>query len=394
MTRLSHKIALDPTAAQTDYFRRACGTARFVYNWALAEWNRQYEAGKKPTALSLKKQFNAEKYESFPWLVGIHRDAHSQPFTRLGAAFDAFFKGSAERPTFKKKGKCRDSFYVANDKITVDGRRVRLPIVGWVRTHEELRFVGKVMSATVSRTAGRWFVSISVEIADASRHRTSDGIVGIDVGITYAAVLSTGEKIKIRKPLARAMRRLQIRSRRLSHTKKGSANWRKQADRMARQHARIANIRADFWHKLSARLCRENQAVGVESLNIAGMLQNRCLSRAVLDSGFGMLVPMLVYKAPLYGTRLVIAGRFYPSSKTCSHCGEVNQTLQLKDREWKCSCGTTHDRDINAARNLANLALPAACGKVTPVSYETATTATRDRNRNASLGKQPRNGTT
>src|SRR3972149_4378073 len=153
---LAHKIQLDPTVKQAIYFSRSCGTARFVWNWALAEWNKQYGEGKKPNANMLKKHFNQAKYIDYPWMKEIHRDAHSQPFSNLNLAFNRFFKKKGKHPKFKKKGK-RDSFYVANDKFRVDKERIRLPKIGWVRLTEPLRFNGKINYAVVSRKADRWF---------------------------------------------------------------------------------------------------------------------------------------------------------------------------------------------------------------------------------------------
>jgi len=386
MPHLAHKIALDPTAAQVDYFRRACGTARLTYNWALAEWDRQYEAGEKPTAAKLKKQWNAKKYELFPWLKGVHRDAHARPFADLGEAFSKFFKKTAARPVFKKKGRCRDSFYVANDKLRVDGKRVLLPLVGWVKMREELRFTGKIMSATVSRQADRWFISINVQMTEAAsrRKRTGDGVVGVDVGVKHAAVLSTGQKLEGPKPLSKALRRLKLASRALSRTQKGSSNRKKQAGRLAKIHAKVANIRSDFWHKLTADLCKNHAVIGIEDLCVKGMMRNRHLSRSVIDAGFGAMAPMLAYKAPLFGVTLVKADRFYPSSKTCSACGAVNQQLKLSDRQWRCGCGASHDRDLNAARNLAELALRQAMPEVTPIRYDMVHETGRGGNRSKS----------
>ena len=166
---LTHKIALCPTPEQADYFRRACGTARFVWNWALAEWNKLYKAGHKPSAMALKKQFNAIKYIKYPWIQEIHRDAHAQPFAHLAKAWNRFFADMkagkpAHEPKFKKKGRCRDSFYVANDKFSLNGNTIRLPKIGKVKMTERLRFSGKILGATVSRTADRWFVAIHVDV--------------------------------------------------------------------------------------------------------------------------------------------------------------------------------------------------------------------------------------
>ena len=425
--QLTHKIALCPTLEQTDYFKRACGTARRFWNWALGEWNKQYAAGQKPNAMALKKQFNAIKYANpqwldeggQPWLLGIHRDAHAQPFANLAKAWARFFADikagkPAHEPQFKKKGRCRDSFYVANDKFTVLGKTIRLPKIGNVAMAEALRFEGKILGATVSRTADRWFVAVQVEVPDTQfyRPRKAHDINGIDLGLKAAVTLSSGESIEAPKPLKAALRRLKIRGRRVSRKleaakamagfapraklPKGtklpvSNNRRKSSLALARLHARVANVRADFTHKLTTRLCRKNQAVVIEDLHVKGMLANDRLSRAISDVGFGMFRSQIEYKAKRYGTRLVIADRWYPSSRLCSGCGWKNEALTLKDREWMCpQCGKHHDRDHNAALNLKRLAtatalpvaspssnggaafgvVPSAAGKVTPVRYE------------------------
>ena len=425
--QLTHKIELCQTSEQADYFVRACGTARRVWNWALAEWNKQYEAGQKPNAMALKKQFNAIKYSDpqwldesgQPWLKTIHRDAHAQPFAHLAKAWNRFFTDikagkPAHEPQFKKKGRCRDSFYVANDKLSIKDHTIRLPKIGEVAMTEALRFSGKILGATVSRTADRWFVAVQVEVPDAQFYcgRTAHEINGIDLGIKSASTLSSGEAFDAPKPLKAALRRLRIRGRRISRKleaakvvtglapnaplPKGaklpiSNNRKKSSVTLARLHARIANIRADFTHKLTTRICRENQAVVIEDLNVKGMLANDKFARAISDVGFGMFRSQMEYKAKRYGTRLVIADRWYPSSRLCSVCDWKNEALTLKDREWTCpQCGTHHDRDHNAALNLKRLAtvtalpvasssgngdaaagmVPVGVGKVTPVRYE------------------------
>lgn len=416
---LTHRIALRPTPEQADYFVRACGTARMVWNWALAEWNRQYAAGQKPNAVALKRQFNAIKYSEFPWIKDIHRDAHARPFEHLARAWSRFFADiragkPAHEPKFKKKGRCKDRFYVANDKFKVKGNVIQLPKIGDVAMTEALRFDGKILGATVSRTAARWFVSIQVEVKDEQfyRRRKADGIVGVDLGVKAAATLSNGESLRAPKPLKVALRRLRIRSRRLSRKIKAakvavgfapkaslpkgtclpvSNNRQKSSAMLARLHARITNIRADFVHKLTTRLCRENQAVVIEDLNVKGMMANERLARAISDVGFGMFRSQMEYKSKRYGTQLVIADRWFPSSRLCSVCGWKHDALTLSDRQWTCpSCGTDHDRDLNAALNLKRLAtetalpvaspsgnggttsggVPEVVGKVTPVRDE------------------------
>lgn len=230
---LAHQIRLDPTRAQEQYFRQAAGTARFVWNWGLAAWNAEYKDGKKPSGLNLKKQFNALKYEQFPWLHEIHRDAHSQPFAHLQKAWSRYFADkkagkAAHTPVFKKKG-VRDSFYVANDKFELEGKRIKLPKIGWVRLRESLRFRGRIVSATVRRVTNAWYVSVQVDVPDecARRERTSHNTIGVDFGIKAAATLSDGTSLEAPKPLKSNLRRLRLRSRQHSRKEKGSKNRRK-----------------------------------------------------------------------------------------------------------------------------------------------------------------------
>jgi putative transposase len=408
---LSHRIRLDATPEQCEYFARAAGTARRVWNWALAEGQRQIAAGLRPNAMALKKQFNAIKYahpdwidsEGQPWLRDIHRDAHAQPFANLAKAWARYFNArracqTAYPPRFKKKGRCRDSFYVANDRFRVKDKSAVLPKVGRVALAEALRFPGKIMGASVAREADSWFLAIQVEVPNwvALRRRICDSLVGVDLGVSAAASLSTGEKIAAPRPLRSALRRLRIRARRQSrkvqvakaaagisgripkgtHLAK-SANQIKGARRLARLHARIARVRADFTHKLTTRLCRENQAVAIEDLHVKGMLANARLARSIADVGFYEIRRQLQYKARRYGTVIVLADRWYPSSKLCSACGRKNGTLALAERAWTCSCGIRHDRDINAAINLQRLATGALAARTAlPVASPTATPGT------------------
>ena len=309
---LSHRIRLEPDPAQRDYFARAAGTARRVWNWALGEWQRQYDAGRRPNAMALKKQFNALKYvdpawlddDGQPWLKTVHRDSHAQPFKHLERAWKTFFKQVREKvpahpPVLKRKNRCADSFYVANDKFRLEGLAVVLPKVGRVPLREALRFDGKIMGGTVMREAGNWFLSVQVEVNERQflRQRGADGVVGVDLGITAAATLSTGEAFASPRPLKAGLRRLRIRSRRnsrkleaakaaagiIGRIPKGtrlpkSNNAVKGYRAVARLHGRIGAIRRDFTHKLTTDLCRKNHTVVIEDLHVKGMLRNRKLA--------------------------------------------------------------------------------------------------------------------
>src|SRR5258708_31929900 len=224
-----HKIRLNPTKEQHIYFAKAAGTARFVWNWALAEWNRHYEALEKPTALKLKKQFNEIRREQFPWTWEVTKNASDQPFFDLQKAFKSFFTGQNERPTFKNKKTSKPSFYLANDQLELGDHRLWIPKLGWVNMAENLRFKGKVTGARITKTADWWFVSITVEIAETAEEKRKPA-VGIDVGLNRLATLSTGEEVENQaflktalKKLRQANKRLHRRGQRAKKTEKEAA---------------------------------------------------------------------------------------------------------------------------------------------------------------------------
>ncbi|WP_299044255.1 RNA-guided endonuclease TnpB family protein [uncultured Thermosynechococcus sp.] len=367
---LAHKIALDPNNKQATYFARAAGTARFAYNWALAEWKRQYEEWKrdnslpKPSETALRRQLNAIKRSQYPWMLEVTKCAPQMAIIQLGQAFKNFFAGRARYPQFRKKG-IDDRFTLTNDQFRIEGSRIRIPKLGWVRMHEPLRFKGKILSATISRVADRWFVSIAVDVQDnVHRPKTeSQGAVGVDLGVSALATLSTGESIPGPKPHKALLNRLRRLARSLSRKQKGSANREKARKRLARLHARIANIRADALHKLTSDLTRRFDTICVENLNVRGMLKNRHLSRSIADMGFFEFRRQLEYKAAMRGGQVVVVDRFFASSKTCSVCGHKLEALPLSVRKWTCpACGAVHDRDVNAAKNILAYGLATLSG--------------------------------
>jgi len=363
---VAHKIALNPNNRQATYFAKAAGTARFAYNWALAEWKRQYEAWKadnklpKPSHFSLDKQLNAIKSEQFPWMLEVTKDAPQKAIIQLGAAFKNFWAGRAKYPKFRKKG-VHDRFTIANDRFSIQGNKIRIPKLGWVRMRNPLRFSGKILSATVSRVADRWYVSITVETDHVPmRPAENQGAVGVDLGVSAMATLSTGEKVVGPKPQKALLSRLKRLSRRLSRKQKGSANRAKARMRLARLHARIANIRQDALHKLTSNLTRRFHTIAIEDLNVRGMLKNHCLARSIADMGFFEFRRQLEYKAERRGGLVVVVDRWFPSSKTCSVCGVKQEKMPLGIRQWTCpDCGSIHDRDVNAAKNILAYGLAA-----------------------------------
>ncbi len=352
---LAHEIRLVPTVKQEQYFARACGVARFTYNWALAEWKRRYEAGENSSGLTLRKYFNSIRREQFPWTYEVHRDCTSQPFANLQKAFVGLFKKKTKYPRFKRKGQ-HDVFYVANDRLIVESTRAKLPVLGWVKTREPLRFTGKIMGAVVKRVADAWFLVVQVEVEHLERTRVADETVGVDLGIKTTATLSSGEQVQGPKALRKAQERLRRKARQFSRKTKGSQNSKKAQILLARLHRKVVWIRNDFLHKITSRLCRENQTVIIEDLNVKGMILNHCLARTISDEGWGEFRRQLEYKAPLYGTKIVVADRWFPSSKRCSQCGHVVNHLDLATRTFCCpECGFTCDRDHNAAINLKQI---------------------------------------
>ena len=384
--RQAYRFALDPTAAQERALRSHAGAARFAYNWGLAKCQQRYRAERKwYSAGELHKIWNAQKKAdpALAWWAENSKCAYQEAFRNLDRALHDFTdsrkgKRKGKRlgfPRRKKKGKCRDSFRFNTGVMRCAGSTVTLPRLGTIKTHEPTgklaRKTGngtaRILSATVSRTAQRWFVSFTVEVEREApgSHPRPGTAVGIDLGVK---TLLTGvddrgrvTEVRGRKPLRSSLRRLRRASRAHSRKQKGSANRRKSAARLARVHARVASVRSDALHKATTALARRYETVVVEDLNVTGMISNKKLARAVSDQGFGTARRMLGYKTARKGGTLVVADRWYPSSKQCSGCGSVKAKLTLADRVYQCDvCGLVLGRDVNAARNLLSLAASGA----------------------------------
>ena len=382
---LTHKIRLYPNNRQATYLSRCCGVARFAYNWGLAKWKEQYEAHKanpdnapQPNQYSLRRELNAVKRTEYPWMAEVTKYAPQQSLINLGRAFGKFFKKTGKYPQFKCKGE-HDSFYVGSDQIAVDGDRVKIPglarflggrhELGRVRMAEHLRYDGaKIMCAVVSRTADKWFIAITCEVPDVPQlHDTyKSEVVGIDLGVGEY-VTSDGDFHAVPRAYRHAMRRLRRAQQALCRKVKGSRNRWRQKQRIARIHARIANVRGDWLHKLSSGITKKYRTVVLEDLNVKGMSKNRHLAVSVTDAAFGEFRRQIEYKAKLNCCEVVFADRWFPSSKTCSRCGKVKAKLSLAERTFRCDgCGFVCHRDLNAAYNLRNLAASSAvtaCGE-------------------------------
>lgn len=382
MRHLSHKIRIYPNDKTVSYFVMCFGVARFAYNWALAQCVQEHEEGKKcPSGYDLSKRLNAIKRLQFPWMYDVSKWVSQKSVYDLANSFQRFFKKTSKFPKFKKKNRCRDSFYAGIGCFKVDKNRIRLPNIGWIRMSQEVRFPGRLLSAVVSRESDRFFVSIQVELDDNWRYShicKNQASVGIDLGIRDLAVLSTGEKLEGPKSLRRNEYKLIKAQRNLSRKKKGSRNGLKAKNLLNRIHAKIRDTRLDCIHKLTSVIVEKFRFVGIEDLNVSGMLKNRKLSKSISDSGWYELRRQLGYKANFSGSVVQAVDRFFPSSKTCSICSFVLESLGQGATSWLCpSCSSIHDRDINAAINIKTEAarryrevINACGGVVRPVSRE------------------------
>ena len=383
--RLAYRFALDPTPAQERALRSHAGATRFAWNWGLHQCKERYAAERKwYSAAELHRLWNAAKKAdpALGWWAENSKCVYQESFRNLERALGDFVKSKKGQrkgrklgfPKFRKRRKRRDSFRLTG-VIRCDGSTVRLPRLGTIATCEPTgKLAGRVaagtariLSATVSRTAQRWYVSFTVE-EDREvpvRHARPGTVIGIDLGVKtlITGADSTGSVITVPgpRPLKAALRRLRRTSRAHARKVPGSARRRKSAARLARLHARIANVRTDALHKATSMLAARYETVVAEDLNVAGMTRNRGLARAIGDQGFGRLRRMLGYKTTWRGGALVTADRFYPSSKKCSGCGAVKAKLPLSERTYTCDrCGLVLDRDVNAARNLLSLAASGA----------------------------------
>lgn len=362
----AYKTGLDPNNKQQTQLVRYCGVARFVYNWALADRKQRYEQGLSTNMYEQKKRFNALKNEQFPWISEVAYAVLDSAFVHCDLAYRNFFRRvksgdvKAGFPKFKSRKKGLGNFTLRGC-IHVNDSAIQLPRLGTIRLKEDgyLPTNGvKILSANISERAGHWFASVQVEELDKPIPQPGTGVIGVDMGISTLAVCSDGMVFANPKSLSRSEKRLAHIQRELARRQKGSKNRAKTKKKVAKLHYRIANIRRFSLHEVSSYLTAKikPETIVLEDLNVAGMLQNRHLSKAIADASFAELRRQLEYKCSWYGVNLVIADRFYPSSKTCSSCGVKKPLLKLSERMFVCeSCGVVIDRDFNASLNLARL---------------------------------------
>lgn len=355
----STKVRIYPTSEQADFLNRQFGAVRFAYNKALHLISSQYK--RRGLKLKAKKDLKpllavAKKSRKYHWLKGFDSIALQQACINLDKAFQSFFdpKLSARYPKFKRKHGRQSSYHCTS--VSAGENWIKVPKMKPIkaRVHRELN--GKLKSITLSRTVtGKYYASLLIEdgVEAPVPMQTVDTVLGVDMGLTYLAIDSEGNKIANPRFLKRAAANLRSKQKALSRCQKGSKGRAKARLKLAKAHQCLANARADFQHKLSRQLIDENQAVIVETLKVKNMLKNRKLSKHIADASWSGLIQKLEYKAKAQGKYLVKIDQWFASSKTCFCCGHKLESLSLKVRDWQCpACLIKHNRDLNAALNI------------------------------------------
>lgn len=352
---IAQRIELYPTPKQAEFFERACGSRRHAFNQLLAHF--------KQDGVKFSKKACYDQYckirEEFPWYAEISRRITFNACADLENAFKHFFRRcklgqNPGFPRFKKRG-IGDSFSFRESGVwKLEGKKIKLQkFDSWIKMARGLHFKGKLKQITISRIpSGKWYASILVD-SDEYWKRSGVGSVGVDLGVSSLATLSDGTKIEANQHLKKSLKKLKKYQRKLSRKVKGSNRRAKAKLKVARIHNRVSNQRKDSIHRLTDKLTRENSLICIEDLNVAGMVKNRKLARAISDAGFGEFRRQIEYKAQMRGAKVVVVDRFFPSSKTCSGCGNVKEKLMLSERTYECDqCGLVIDRDHNAALNI------------------------------------------
>ena len=372
----SFKTEINPTEEQKARIRRTIGTCRYVYNFYLGHNKALHDNGEKfMTGKSFSLWLNNEYIPDNPdktWIREVYSKAVKKSIEDGCTAFTRFFKHQSDFPKFKKKGKSDVKMYFVRNNpkdCQCERHRLKIPTLGWVRIKEKgyiptTKDGYMIRSGTVSVKAGRFYVSVLVEIPDVNIDNSSNEGIGIDLGLKDFAIISNGKTYrninksaglkKLEKQLIREQRSL---SRKYENLKKGEstqrANIQKQKLKVQKLHHKMDNIRTDYINKTIAEIVKTKPSyITIEDLNVKGMMKNRCLSKAVASQKFYEFRTRLKAKCDENGIELRVADRFYPSSKTCHHCGSVRKNLKLSDRIYRCECGYVADRDLNAALNL------------------------------------------
>lgn len=367
----AYKTELDVNNAQASTLRQFAGASRWVYNWGLSQHRARYESGeKKLSSKQLDKVLREQQANIAPWLSEAPSHVRQSALADLDKAYTNFFRRlkTGEKPGFPKYKSRKNgigSFRVYF--VTINDRRIRIPKLGWIRLKErgyipsgcygDKQARQRIISTTISERAGRWYVAVQVEETIEEPVHAKCHAVGVDFGVSTLATTSDELFFTNPKALKRTERKLRRLQKAVSRKEKGSANRRKAVSKLATAHARVAAIRTHTLHHVSHVLTRKSSIIALENLNVKGMMSNHHLAGAIADSGFGTMRHLMEYKSEWRGCRLIVCDRWLPSSKLCSVCGEMNYNLTLSQRWWVCDCGVRHNRDVNAAINLRNVAV-------------------------------------
>ncbi|WP_114570002.1 IS200/IS605 family element RNA-guided endonuclease TnpB [Exiguobacterium flavidum] len=359
----AYKFRLYPTKAQRESFLKTFGCVRFVYNKMLEERIRLYEESKLNPVVKQRLPTPAKYKLEFPFLKDVDSLALANAQMDLNKAYANFFRDkSVGFPKFKSKHRDRPSYTTNNQNgsVRIEGRKVRLPKIGFIRFRQHRSFEGVIKSVTVSMTkTGKFFISILVNQSE-EKWIPAKSKVGIDLGLEHFAIMTNDEMVSEKIPNPRFLRKSEEKikkaQRALSRKKIGSKNREKARIILAKRHEKIKNQRTDFLHRTSRRIVDENQVIVVETLKSKNMMKNRRLAKSVGDVSWYEFVRQLEYKARFYGRTFIKADQWFASTQTCSSCGQKGEKKKLNVREWTCACGAHHDRDVNASINLLKLA--------------------------------------
>lgn len=365
----TYKIQLKPNNKQQTKLFQSVGVARWAYNWTLARQEDNYKNGGKfiPDGELRKEITQLKKTEQYKWLNDVSAQIPKQAVKDACLAYQRFFKGLSNKPKFKSKKHSKPSFYQREDKLKYENGKVVLEKIGWVKVAEPLPD-GKYLNPRIKFDGLNWWLTVGVEFEPAQDNTPYSEPIGIDLGVKDLAVVSTGEKFKNInkskkvKKLEKKLKRLQRKASKKYEKGKEGNRYRKtkniiKLERLIRKtHQRLKNIRMNYIHQITTKLVKTKpEYIVMEDLNVSGMVKNHKLAKAVQEQALREFRRQMEYKCEWNGIRLIIADRYYPSSKMCSECGYILEKLSLSTREWVCpKCGTLHDRDLNASINLRN----------------------------------------